>query len=93
MITKKFNKDFYSNGGALTLRPDYVLESPHKNGWTIEGKILEDYYEWVNDFEAFHPVFGRVWGNFESEVHADSEEGFNNFYNNFPPEDWDYGDI
>lgn len=76
---------------AFTLMPDQI--GTHESGWTITGKIHEDYYAWVNDFEAIHPVFGKVWGDFENEVFADSEAGFNHFYENHPPTEWDYGDI
>lgn len=102
MITKKFGTDFHSSGGALTLSPTAVTDSgasggthtrTHDSGWTITGEIHEDYYEWVNDFEATHPTFGKVWGNFEGEVHADSEEGFAHFWKNHEPEAWDYMDI
>lgn len=98
-----------NSGGALTLYPEYVLnddsvnlqdidwENPqvrtHENGWVVKGEIHENYYEWVNEFEAIHPKFGRVWGDFENEVYADSEEGFENFYKEFPPHEWDYADI
>lgn len=71
MITKKFGIDFYSDGGALTLNVGEVTDSSydngthtrtHDDGWTITGKIHEDYYTWVNDFDAIHPVHGKVWG-------------------------------
>jgi hypothetical protein len=65
----------------------------HADGWTISGKIKEDWYYWVNDFEANHPVFGRVWGNFESTVFADSEEAYDAFCAAHSPFEWDYGDI
>lgn len=102
MITKLFGKDFDSSGGALTLSPGHVRADghslgqhtlTHSGGWTITGVVHEDYYEWVNDFEASHPVFGKVWGNFENEVLADSEEGFADFWKNHEPEAWDYQDI
>lgn len=102
MITKKFDVDFFSLGGALTLEVGEVCESneesgthtrTHPDGWTITGEIHEDYYTWVNEFEATHPTFGKVWGNFESEVFADSEEGFADFYAKHPPHEWDYQDI
>lgn len=98
MITKHF----HSVRGALTLSPSAVTDSgaesgthtrTNASGWTITGEIHEDYYVWVNDFRATHPKYGRVWGNFESEVHADSEEGFAHFWKHHTPEDWDYGDI
>ena len=92
MIIKKFGIDFISPGGALTLYPSYITEL-NESGWVISGTIHEDYYEWVNEFEAIHPVYGKVWGDFEIEVFADSEEGFNNFYENHPPNAWDYDDI
>lgn len=102
VVVRKFGVDFYSHGGALTLNPEEVTdtgatygvhERTHASGWTIKGEIHEDYYTWVNGFEAHHPEYGRVWGDFEEEVYADSEEGFNHFYENHTPEPWDYGDI
>jgi len=91
MITKKFGVDFDSKYGALTLRPEDI--GTHKDGWTITGEVHEDYYEWVNEFEAIHKKYGKVWGDFEGEVHADSEKGFKHFYKHHTPEEWDYGDI
>lgn len=104
MITKKFGVDFNSSGGALTLYSNEVMsgnqpvrEEPytktHDDGWTITARVYEDYYYWINDFEAVHPKFGKVWGDFEHEVYADSEEGFKDFYEKHTPEEWDYGDI
>ncbi len=102
MTTKKFGTDFKSEGGALTLPASSVTESrassgvherTHESGWTIKGEVHEDYYEWVNDFEATHPKLGKVAGNFESEVTADSEECFSDFWKHHEPEAWDYGDI
>ena len=101
-VIKKFGIDFNSEGGALTLDPSEVRERDygtgeftrtHEDGWTIKGLVAEDWYEWVNDFEASHPVYGKVSGNFETEVVADSEEGFAHFYENHTPEAWDYWDI
>lgn len=104
MITKTFDKDFFSHGGALTLRALDVSDATnhphgekctrtHESGWTISGIIHEDYYEWVNEFEASHPVHGKVWGDFEGTVNADSEDGFSDFWKNHEPEAWDYYDI
>lgn len=105
MITKEFGKDFNSEGGALTLDITEVSDGEytpsnnikysktHKDGWTITGEIHEDYYEWVNDFEVVHPKFGKVWGNFEDKVFADSVEAFNDFFEKHKPMAWDYQDI
>lgn len=65
----------------------------HKDGWIISGAIYEDYFYWVNDFVAFHPTFGRVAGNFEDKVEADSEEAYQDFFEKHTPESWDYHDI
>jgi len=92
-VIKRFGLDFHSEGGALTLDPSQVMDSPHQSGWSIDGEIHEDYYEWVNFFKATHPTYGVVEGDFESEVVADSEEAFQHFYRNHPPVAWDYGDI
>ena len=103
MVTKKYEVDFYSPGGALTLPcesvsdnghiSDLAQQKTHQSGWTIKGQTKEDYYVWVNEFEATHPTLGRVWGDFENEVFSDSEEAFADFYKNHPPEQWDYQDI
>jgi hypothetical protein len=95
-------KKFFS-AAAYTLNPEEVLENHnretgtfvrvHPDGWIISGRIVEDYYYWVNDFEAIHPVYGRVWGNFEEEVYVDTEEGFQDFMNKHEPHAWDYYDI
>ena len=91
MVIKKFGVDFFSSGGALTVEPGFIGEN--QSGWTITGEIHEDWYEWVNSFEAKHPEFGRVWGDFESEVYADSEEGYKHFWEHHEPYAWDYWDI
>jgi len=101
LIEKKFGVDFDSSGGALTLNPsevsdkdDYGLcERKHKDGWKIKGEIQEDYCTWVNDFEAKHPRYGKVWGNFEDIVYATSEKGYQHFYKHHTPQAWDYQDI
>ena len=90
MYIKTFTKPFDS--AAHTLSPDY-LGFCKKSGWTISGEVHEDYYEWVNDFEATHPVYGTIKGDFEEEVQAESREAYDNFVKNFPPEEWDYYDI
>jgi hypothetical protein len=87
MFTKS---DFIYHHSALTLPP---LVGEFESGWTIEAHICEDWYEWINDFEAFHPFFGRVWGDFQDTIYTDSETGFQHFYENHPPQEWDYEDI
>lgn len=96
--TGVFGKDFTSSGGALTLDIAYVNTDTNeffhnKSGWFIKGKIMEDYYEWVNAFEAWHPKFGWVIGDFENEVKASTKKGFDHFYKNHTPTEWDYWDI
>ena len=82
MITKFFGegKDFYSEGGALTL-PFYDVrsgkalfeaewhEETFPSGWTIKGTVSGDYYEYMNGFSATHPQYGKVWGDFEDMVY------------------------
>ena len=89
----KTSKELGYCGGhdALTLSPSDI--GVNESGWTIEGQIHEDYFEWVNEFEATHPDFGRVWGDFEDVVYADSEKAFEHFYENHSPSSWDYYDI
>ena len=102
-VVKRFGIDFDSEGGALTLGGEEVTDQAsatpgtytrtHQDGWVITGVLKEDYYEWVNDFSAFHPELGWVVGNFEDSVIASSEAAFVNFYENHTPNAWDYYDI
>jgi len=101
-VTRKFGRDFNSQGGALTLDTSQVTlthaESgtharTHASGWTITGEIQEDYYVWINEFKATHPELGCVEGDFEGEVKATSEEAFEHFWKHHQPEAWDYHDI
>ncbi len=102
MITKIFGRDFDSPGGALTLPQDAVTVNgeeggthtrTHESGWTITGRVHEDYYVWVNEFRAHHPEYGEISGNFEAEVTAESEVAFAHFMEHHPPYAWDYMDI
>ena len=96
-------EDFIANDGqAHTLNPGEVCDlggvtgeytKKHKDGWTIKARIVEDWFYWINDFEAVHPRYGRVYGNFENEVFADSLKGFKHFVKYHKPETWDYQDI
>lgn len=80
---------------AVVYRDEYrkVYTKTHEDGWTISGVVQEDWYLWVNEFEASHPIYGRVQGDFETEVLCDSEEGFAYFFEHHGPEVWDYQDI
>ncbi len=103
MLVKKFGADFHSAGGALTLGAGEVCDNHgmetgdherlHSDGWLIRGFIMEDYFYWVNRFEARHREHGRVWGDFEDTVYADSEAGFARFYEQHGPVAWDYAEI
>jgi hypothetical protein len=65
----------------------------HDDGWTVEGEVHEDYYEWVNEFVATHPTYGRVEGDFEVEVVAESQEALDHFLKHHHYDEWDYYDI
>lgn len=98
-----FSKKFDPADMACTLNPEKVCDESdiqvghfgktHPDGWFISGHVKEDWYYWVNEFAAYHPTFGWVWGDYENEVHADSEEAFQAFYAAHPPEIWDYAEI
>jgi len=83
----------YKVGGhmAHTLNPEEIGEN--ESGWIIYGPIHTDYYEWVNEFAAYHPEYGFVWGDFEGTVYAQSKEGFDHFIGHHEPDSWDYYDI
>jgi hypothetical protein len=87
----KYQVEFnYTGHIANTLHPSDI--GTNASGWTIEGEIHEDWFEWVNDFEAKKGNW-RVWGNFETVVYATSEKAYNDFVKHHPPHEWDYWDI
>lgn len=88
MFVKEFN---ITGHMANTLHPEEL--GVNLSGWIIRGEIKEDYYKWVNEFEAFHLYYGKVWGDFEGKVYASSEEAYEHFVENHPPTEWDYWDI
>lgn len=80
----RFKQEFsldYSHQ-ARTLDP--VNGFVESTGWTITGKIHEDWFEWINEFEATHPEHGRVFGNFEILVEASSKKAYNQFLKDHP---------
>lgn len=91
MITR-FKEDFgVDDGLSYTLKEDVI--GSHDSGWTVVGDIHEDYLTWVEQFEARHNTYGRVWGDFDDIVYADLEEGLEDFMRCHPPYAWDKWDI
>jgi len=88
VYTKKFTVESHM---ARTLNPREIKK--HKDGWEIKGEVHEDYFKWVNEFKATHPVYGKVWGDFEKIVYATDKKAFDEFLKNHEPVDWDYWDI
>ena len=92
MKFKTYPNPYLATDSANTLRPTDI--GLHHNGWTVTGEIHEDWYEWVNYFEASHPKYGQVKGDFEnSTLQATSEKALREFCKHFKPESWDYQDI
>lgn len=83
--------DFDVDRMAHTLDTHELGEN--ESGWKITGDIQYDYYEWVNYFEANHPDYGYVIGDYEDSIEASSKEAYDHFYKNHPPKVWDYRDI
>lgn len=89
MYKETYKKTFITE--ARTLDPGYIGEND--SGWKISGKVHEDYYTWVNDFEAVHKKYGVVKGCFETEVEATSKEALEHFKKHHPVDVWDYYEI
>jgi hypothetical protein len=79
---------------AITLNP-VCIGYDEVSGWTVVAEVHEDYYKWVNHFEASHLVYGKVVGDLESLVEASTEAAYNNFIESYGSciENWDYHDI
>lgn len=79
---------------ARTLQASSI--GTHENGWTVQGQIHDDYWDWVNYFEAFKgDMQNKMWvvGDFESKIRASSKEALEDFLRYFEVEFWDYNDI
>ena len=76
---------------ARTLYPQDL--GANDSGWFIEGKIHEDWYEWVNYFEATHPIYGWVKGDYEDCLTGSSKKALEHFMKHHPAHEWDYWDI
>lgn len=82
----------YDSGDmAYTLDPEDI--GTDSNGWKVKGKIYEDYYEWVNEFEATKGKSSFVKGDFENFIECSSLEDLDEFLSLHMPETWDYRDI
>ena len=88
-----YRVDFnYKGHIANTLEPDDLGTHQAPDGWTVEGEVHEDWYEWVNDFTATKGKM-KVWGNFEKSVYATSKRAYDDFIKYHEPKEWDYWDI
>lgn len=70
----------------------YIKYHEHTS-WTIIGNCIEDWFYWIDDFEAHHPTHGIIFGSFNKNVYAESKECFENFVSSHHYEEWDAGDI
>lgn len=79
---------------AITLSPNR-LGYHEQSGWNLSGDIHEDYYKWVNEFEAVHSKYGKVRGNLEEGLYYTSEKALKRFIEVYKSaiEIWDYMDI
>jgi hypothetical protein len=72
---------------------DKIYTRTHESGWTICAEIKEDWFEWIDDFEASHPIYGKLYGTFEYEVFYETDDALDHFMKHHPFEEWDYYDI
>lgn len=77
--------------------PNEIFERTHPDGWTIKGVMCNDWYSWVEVFEATHPQFGKVWRTEEDAknhtVKATTREAYDNFVINHEFIGFCYDDI
>lgn len=76
---------------------DVISEKTHPDGWTIRATVHEDYYRWIEVFEASHSLHGRVWRGAEdienNTVKASSKNAYELFVANHPFSQFCAGDI
>jgi hypothetical protein len=71
--------------------PIEELEKPYK-GWTVYAPVHEDYYSWIESFEAYK---NDEWviGDFNYIVYSSSKAAFDDFTRHFRPTIFNSGDI
>lgn len=78
---------------AYTLEPEYI-DKAKDFGWVFHTEVVEDFYEWINEFCAVRLTdHAAVWGDFEKVVYASTKDAADEFMRLFPPQVWDYLDI
>jgi hypothetical protein len=78
------------------LEYDKQYSRTHKNGWTISGKIVEDWVSWVPFITAFHKKYGVIYGDFSEEIIVvldNPDEALFHFLDNNTPLVWNSYDI
>jgi len=91
MLTKQKGVHWQNMYGACTLSA--LMLGENVSGWTISGEVFRDYYSWVNSFEATHPDYGAIKGDYEDKILVETEAAWQHFYQYHPPEQWSYMEI
>jgi hypothetical protein len=89
-----FNPWDISNKKKLEYYKQY--SRTHKNGWTISGKIVEDWVSWVPFITASHKNYGIIYGDFSEEIIVVSDnpdKALFHFLDNNMPLVWSSWDI
>jgi len=63
-----------------------IYKKKHPSGWKISAKINEDYILFISDFKASHPHYGKLYGDYDKIIYAESDEAYNHFIENHPPD-------
>lgn len=72
---------------------DKVHTLEHKDGWTISAIIEYDYYVWIESFRAYHPKYGKIYGDLNNLIKAESIEAYEHFIKYHPIKKFDLHDI
>lgn len=65
----------------------------HPSGWTIGGDVVGDYWAWVEQIKASHPIHGQVEGRPTDGIRATSKEAYDALVKDHPFKLFDLGDI
>lgn len=93
LYTHKVHDGFRYKIKTCEIEDKKIFTKTHPDGWTISAKINEDYYMWISNFEATHPEYGFVNGNFGTSINAFSKSALKHFLKYHKPIFWDYYDI
>jgi hypothetical protein len=75
-------------------KADTVYKKKHSSGWEIKACLeYDDYYSYVENFVAIHPVYGKITADLSKEIIAESKKAYEHFILHHPLKVFNFANI